>query len=96
MWLMLQKKTPDDYVIGTGKTYSVRDFVKTAFSHVGLDYKKYVKIDKNLLRPAEVDLLIADYKKAKKNLKWYPKTHFKQLVINMVSADLEFVKKQGY
>ena len=95
MWLMLQKKTPDDYVIGTGKTYSVKDFIKIAFSHVGLNYKEYIKIDKNLIRPAEVDLLIADYQKAKSKLKWYPKTNFKQLVINMVDSDLSYLKNKN-
>ena len=93
MWLMLQKKTPNDYVVGTGKTYSVKEFVKIAFNHVGLNYKDYVKIDKNLFRPAEVDLLKADFSKAKNELKWKPEISFKQLVINMVDSDLDFVKK---
>ena len=93
MWLMLQKKTPNDYVVGTGKTYSVKEFVKIAFNHVGLNYKDYVKIDKNLFRPAEVDLLKADFSKAKNELKWKPEISFKQLVMNMVDSDLDFVKK---
>ena len=92
MWLMLQKKSPTDYVVGTGKTYSVKEFVKIAFDHVGLDYKDYVKKDKRLFRPAEVDLLKADFSKAKKELKWKPETSFKELVINMVDSDLNFVK----
>ena len=92
MWLMLQKKSPDDYVIGTGKTFSVKDFIKIAFSHVNLDYKKYVRINKKLYRPAEVDLLVADYTKAKKKLNWKPKTKFKELVINMVEEDLRSLK----
>jgi GDPmannose 4,6-dehydratase len=92
MWLMLQKKSPTDYVVGTGKTYSVKEFVKIAFGHVGLNYKDYVKKDKRLFRPAEVDLLKADFSKAKKELKWKPETSFKELVINMVESDLNFVK----
>ena len=93
MWLMLQKKIPDDYVIGTGKTFSVKDFVKIAFSHAKLDYKKYIKINKSLYRPAEVDLLVADYTKAKNRLKWKPVTKFRDLVINMVEEDLRNLKK---
>ena len=92
MWLMLQKKKPTDYVVGTGKTYSVKEFVKIAFNHVGLNYKDYVKKDKRLFRPAEVDLLKADFSKAKKELRWKPETSFKELVINMVDSDLNFVK----
>ena len=92
MWLMLQKKKPTDYVVGTGKTYSVKEFVKIAFNHVGLNYKDYVKKDKRLFRPAEVDLLKADFSKAKKELRWKPATSFKDLVTNMVDSDLDFVK----
>ena len=92
MWLMLQKKKPTDYVVGTGKTYSVKEFVKIAFNHVGLNYKDYVKKDKRLFRPAEVDLLKADFSKAKKELRWKPETSFKDLVTNMVDSDLDFVK----
>jgi GDPmannose 4,6-dehydratase len=96
MWLMLQSKKPRDYVISTGKQYSVRDFAKLAFQMVGLDYKKFIKIDKMLHRPSEVLTLLGDCKKAKKELKWNPKYNFKMLVKNMVNADLEFVKKEGY
>ena len=92
MWLMLQKKKPTDYVVGTGKTYSVKEFVKIAFNHVGLNYKDYIKKDKRLFRPAEVDSLKADFSKAKKELKWKPEISFKDLVINMVESDLNFVK----
>ena len=92
MWLMLQKKKPTDYVVGTGKTYSVKEFVKIAFDHVGLNYKDYVRKDKKLFRPAEVDLLKANFSKAKRELKWKPEISFKELVINMVDSDLEFVK----
>ncbi len=96
MWLMLQQKKPDDFVIGTGKQYSVKDFAKTAFSVVGLDYKRYVKIDKGLFRPAEVTTLIANCIKAKKKLKWKQKISFKQLVKEMVESDIKFVQKSGY
>ena len=95
MWLMLQKK-PDDYVISTGKQYSVEDFAKLAFSEVGLDYKKYVTIDKKLYRPSEVDSLLGNCNKAKIKLNWKPKYDFKKLVKDMVQADLDFVKKEGY
>lgn len=94
MWKILQQKKPLDFVIGTGKTYSVKDFIKVAFAHVGLDYRKYISIDKKLYRPAEVDLLIADYKKAKKSLNWRPTTNFKKLVIDMVNSDLDFIQKR--
>ena len=96
MWLMLQSKKPRDYVISTGKQYSVRDFAKLAFQMVGLDYKKFIKIDKMLHRPSEVLTLLGDCKKAKKELKWNAKYDFKMLVKDMVEADLEFVKKEGY
>lgn len=92
MWLMLQQDTPQDFVIGTAKTHSVRDFAKLAFEHVGLDYRDYVEIDKNLIRPAEVDMLVADYSKAKKILGWEPKVSFEELVKMMVDADLDQLK----
>ena len=91
MWLMLQKKVPCDYVIGTGKTYSVKEFIKIAFDHVSLKYNNYIKIDKKLFRPAEVDLLKADYTKAKKELNWKPEIPFKKLVIDMVDSDIKFI-----
>lgn len=93
MWLMLQQDKPDDFVIGTGETHSVREFCEIAFSHVELDYKKYVKSDKKFWRPAEVELLISDPSKAKKILGWKPKVNFRQLVEMMVDADMERVKK---
>ena len=96
MWLMLNKKKPDDYVISTGKHYTVRDFAKLAFELVDLDYKKYVKIEKNLYRPSEVESLLGNCKKAKRELKWRPKYDFKKLVEDMVKTDLEFVEKEGY
>ena len=92
MWLMLQQDSPDDYVVGTGKEHSVEDFVKKAFSHVGLNYKDHVALDKNLIRPAEVDSLLADYSKAKKILKWEPKISFDELVIKMVEHDLKNIR----
>jgi len=91
MWSMVQQETPGDYVVGTGIRHSVEDFAKKAFAHVGLNYKDYVVIDNNLLRPAEVDALLADYSKAKKILKWEPKVSFDNLVIGMVESDLEFI-----
>ena len=94
MWLMLQKNNPEDYVIGTGKEHSVADFAKKAFAHVGLNYKDHIVIDKNLIRPAEVDTLLADYTKAKKNLNWEPKISFDDLVITMVENDLENISKK--
>ena len=96
MWLMLNQRKPIDYVISTGKQYSVRDFAKLAFEIVDLDYKKYVKIDKSLYRPAEVQTLLGDFSKARKLLKWKPKVSFKNLVKDMVLSDLEFVRKSGY
>ncbi|MEI7474086.1 MAG: GDP-mannose 4,6-dehydratase [bacterium] len=89
MWLMLQQDKPEDYVIATGETYSVKDFLTEAFSIVNLDWEKYVEIDPRYFRPAEVDLLIGDASKAKKQLNWTPKTSFKELVKLMVEADLK-------
>ncbi|MDA9676735.1 GDP-mannose 4,6-dehydratase [bacterium] len=88
-WMMLQQKKPGDFVIGTGKDYSVEDFAKKAFAHVGLNYKDHIILDDNLLRPAEVDTLLADASKAKKILKWEPKITFDELVASMVEHDLE-------
>ena len=96
MWMMMQQNQPGDYVIGTGKEHSVENFAKKAFAHVGLNYKDYVVIDKNLIRPAEVDNLLADYTKAKKELKWEPKISFEDLVASMVESDLEIVTNLKY
>ena len=96
MWLMLQQKKPDDFVIGTGKQHSVKEFAKLAFSLVGLNYKKFIKIDKRLIRPSEVDTLLADFTKARRILKWKPRTSFKELVKEMVESDMKFIKKSGY
>ena len=96
MWLMLQQQTPEDYVVGTGIQYSVENFAEKAFKHVGLNYKDFIKIDKKLIRPSEVNTLLADYSKAKKKLKWKPSISFDQLVTDMVESDLEQVKKYDY
>jgi GDPmannose 4,6-dehydratase len=92
MWLILQQPEPDDYVIATNETHSIREFLDVAFEHVGLDWKKYVEIDPRYYRPAEVDLLIGDYSKAKKKLGWEPKTKFSELVKLMVDADVKLLK----
>jgi GDPmannose 4,6-dehydratase len=89
MWRMLQRAQPDDYVIGTGHTCSVRDLCDTAFSCVGLDYRDYVKQDPKYFRPAEVDLLVADPSRAAKELDWTPRVDFAGLVHMMVEADLD-------
>ena len=89
MWLMLQQDVPDDYVVGTGHTWSVRQLCEIAFAHVGLDYDDYIVQDERFFRPAEVDLLVADADKARKVLGWEPKVSFQQLVAQMVDADLE-------
>ncbi len=94
MWLMLQRREPKNYVVATGVTHSVKDFVEAAFSRLGLDPKKYVKIDKKFMRPAEVYHLRGDASRAKKELGWKPKINFKQLVDMMVDSDLENLKKQ--
>lgn len=91
MWLMLQQDQPDDFVISTNETHSVKEFVELAFARADLDWQKYVKIDERFHRPAEVDLLIGDYKKAKKHLGWEPRTSFKSLVHMMVDEDLKLV-----
>jgi GDPmannose 4,6-dehydratase len=96
MWLMLNQKKPIDYVVSTGKHYTVRDFAKLAFELVDLDYKKFVKVEKKLYRPSEVESLLGNCNKVKKELKWKPKYDFKKLVEDMVKADLEFVEKEGY
>ena len=94
MWLMLQSKKPDDYVIATGETHSVKEFLTEAFKSAGLDWKKYVEIDKKYFRPAEVDLLIGDASKAKRELGWEPKVKFKELVKIMVDADVEDLQRK--
>ena len=89
MWLMLQQPRPDDYVVGTGETHSVAEFVQIAFGHVGLDWQKYVVSDPAFYRPAEVEILLADARKAHATLGWRPETKFEDLVVEMVDADLK-------
>ena len=94
MWLMLQHSEPDDFVVATGETYSVRQFLEAAFGHVGLDYQQFVKIDPRYFRPAEVDLLLGDPSKAKRLLGWKPKVSFKELVTRMVDSDVELAARE--
>ena len=94
MWMMLQQPSPDDYILATGITHSVRELVEVAFSCVGLDWKKYVELDEKLIRPAEVDYLRGDGTKAKEKLGWEPTLHFRQLVEMMVAADVELLRSQ--
>lgn len=95
MWLMLQQATPDDYVVATGTAHSVKDLVRVAFSHVGLDWQQFVQIDPNLLRPAEVDHLIGSAAKARNILGWEPSVTFEGLVGMMVDADLQRLSAKG-
>ena len=95
MRLMLQHDEPRDYVIGTGETHTVQEFVELAFAHVGLDYRQYVVIDPRLVRPAEVDLLISNPRRAKEELGWTPKVSFRELVRMMVDADVELVQSEN-
>jgi GDPmannose 4,6-dehydratase len=88
MWLMLQQQHADDYVVGTGQTHSVQEFVEIAFDHVGLDWRRHVVVDPQYYRPAEVDLLLADPAKARRSLGWEPQVSFEQLVTSMVDADV--------
>lgn len=88
MWLMLQQDTPDDYVIATGETRTVKELVQIAFDHAGMDWEKHVKLDPAFIRPAEVDLLIGDPAKAKKKLGWAPKVSFEQMIRMMVDSDV--------
>ena len=89
MWRMLQQRAPEDFVVGTGKMHSVRDLCAAAFGHVGLDWKKYVRVDPKFVRPAEVDTLLADASRARTQLGWAPRVTFEELVEMMVDADLE-------
>jgi GDPmannose 4,6-dehydratase len=93
MWLMLQQEKPDDYVIATGQTHSVRDFCKAAFGYYGMDYEQYVVVDPKFFRPTDVNLLIGDATKAKEVLGWEPKTSFKDLVHQMIESDYEDLRK---
>jgi GDPmannose 4,6-dehydratase len=97
MWLMLQQNQPDDYVVATGETHTVREFLDVAFGHLGLDWQRHVKIDPRYYRPTEVDLLIGDSAKAQRQLGWKPTVDFHRLAVMMVEADLEAerLKLQG-
>jgi GDPmannose 4,6-dehydratase len=95
MWLMLQQPEPDDYVIATGETHSVREFLELSFDRVGLDWQKYVEIDPKFYRPAEVNQLVGKAEKARKKLNWSPRTKFADLVRLMVDADIELLKRQS-
>jgi len=98
MWMMLQQPEPDDYVLATGKTHSVRQLVETAFAAVGLDWEEYVEVDPKFIRPAEVDFLCGDATKARERLGWEPEMSFEELIKMMVDADLEAVQRSenGY
>jgi len=95
MWIMLQQDQPDDYVVATGETHTVREFVEAAFSHIGLDWENHVKYDARYERPAEVDLLVGDASKAKRQLGWEPKTRFDDLVKIMVDADVQDLQNRS-
>jgi len=94
MWMMLQRDRPDDFVIGTGETHSVREFAEEAFSHAGLDWRKYVRFDARYFRPAEVDTLCADPAKARRVLNWHHRMGFQELVRSLVDAEMEQLKLQ--
>jgi GDPmannose 4,6-dehydratase len=94
MWLILQQDRPDDYVIATGETHSVREFAEKVFTKLDLDYKRHVAIDPRYFRPTEVDVLLGDAAKARKDLDWRPKVGFEELIAMMVAADMEIAKKE--
>jgi GDPmannose 4,6-dehydratase len=96
MWLMLQQERPDDYVIATGETHSVKEFVEETFNLLGLNWQKHVEFDRRYVRPTEVDTLLGDFSKAKNVLGWQPKVTFKKLVRLMVEADLELAKREAH
>src|SRR4051812_10060587 len=96
MWMMLQQPEADDYVIATGETHSVREFLDESFGYVDLDWKKHVEIDPRYFRPAEVDLLLGDPAKAKEKLGWEPKVRFPELVRMMVDEDMALVRRERY
>jgi GDPmannose 4,6-dehydratase len=94
MWLMLQQEKPEDFVVATGETHSVKEWIQECFSLLGLDWEKHVETDPRYLRPAEVDLLLGDYSKAKTILKWEPKVRFKELAKMMVASDLKLAERE--
>jgi GDPmannose 4,6-dehydratase len=95
MWLMLQAENPGDYVIATGETHTVRDFLDQAFGYLDLDWKPHVEVDPRYYRPAEVDVLLGDYSKAKRELGWEPEVTFPQLVQLMVDHDLKLAQLEA-
>jgi GDPmannose 4,6-dehydratase len=95
MWRMLQQDEPDDYVLATNETYTIKDFLSASFGHAGLDWQEFVKFDPKFLRPAEVDLLIGDYSKAKEKLGWEPKTRMKALAELMTESDVELAAQEA-
>jgi GDPmannose 4,6-dehydratase len=94
MWLMLQQPTPDNYVVATGETHSIREMCEEAFGYLDLDWQEYVKQDPRFMRPAEVDLLVGDYSKVNRALGWEPRVSFRQLVQMMVDSDIELLKDE--
>jgi GDPmannose 4,6-dehydratase len=94
MWLMLQQEEPDDYVVSTDETFSVREFCELAFGRLDLDYREFVEIDPRYFRPAEVDLLLGSSEKARTKLGWQPRVSFPELVALMVDADLELARRE--
>jgi len=94
MWRMMQLDEPDDFVVATGETHTVREFVQSAFDHAGLDWRKWVQIDSKYFRPTEVDILLGDASKARRVLGWEPKVRFEQLVRLMVDADMRLLQDQ--
>jgi GDPmannose 4,6-dehydratase len=96
IWLMLQQENPEEYVIATGEAHSVKEFLEEAFGYAGLDWKKYVEIDKRYFRPTEVDYLLGDSSKAQKKLKWKPRVGFKELVRMMVDEDMKAIERELY
>ena len=95
MWLMLQQDQPDDYVVGTGETHTVRELCEVAFGHLGLNYEDHVRVDPRFVRPAEVDLLVGDPAKARQALGWEPSVSFEDLVVMMVEADLNRLQAES-
>jgi len=94
MWFMLQRSTAEDFVIGTGQTHSVREFCELAFNYVGLDYQDYLVQDPKFYRPAEVDVLVSDPRKANRELGWQPRVGFEELIHMMVDADLKRLARE--
>jgi len=94
MWMMLQQPAPDDFVIATGETHSVQEFMELAFEKLDLDWRQHVEFDQRLVRPSEVDILQGDASKARQVLGWQPKVNFKELVTIMIDADLELARRE--